>query len=322
MNPIPALRRAGRRLGTMLLALLATCTLMTVGSTPAQAETSRRYTVIDWHMEGFDDTSSGGNAGADRANRYRQMVAQLRAASGHEMTGADSPALLDTPTRTNTNRVIEVRVWTNEYGGPSECHVKLYFSVDNLYLLGFTARGHHYQFRDTTLPLAHEIQNFERSAVPPLFTDLGYRGNYDSLDPDANRRHLAYRAIDMQHRMTDLSYITDATRSTYRGTLAYLIGATAEAARFGWIENRIAAAIDLGFDPSDPNHPAHLGNFGVGLQTQWSALSRVAHQTVHGGNAAPVTIDGRTYRNITQIRLGTEGVPRLAPFLGLYGSGR
>ncbi|URN17059.1 MULTISPECIES: ribosome-inactivating family protein [Streptomyces] len=322
MNPIPVLRRAGRRLGSLFLALLAVCGLVTAGSAPAHAETSQRYTVIDWHMEGFDDTGYGGSEGADRANRYRQMVARLRAASGHEMAGANTPAMLDTPVRTDTNRVIEVRVWTNEYGGPSECHVKLYFSVDNLYLLGFTARGTHWQFADTTLPLAREIQNFYGMANPPLFTSLGYRGDYNSLDSNGVRGNFGYQAQTMQHSMLDLSYIIPARRDSYRGTLAYFIGATAEAARFGWIENRIAAAIDLGYDPSDPNRPAHLGNFGASLQTQWSALSRVAHQTVNGGDAAPVTVDGRTYTSITQIRFGNNAVPRIAPFLGLYRSGR
>ncbi|GCD33964.1 hypothetical protein OEIGOIKO_01688 [Streptomyces chrestomyceticus JCM 4735] len=320
MKPISAVRRAGRRLGTLLLTLLATCILVTAGTAPAQAETSQRYTVIDWHMEGYDDTGSGGNAGADRANRYRQMVARLRAASGHEMTGADSPAMMDTPVRRDTNRVIEVRVWTNEYDGPSECHVKLYFSVDDMYLLGFTVRGQHWQFSDTTLPLAHEVQQHYGMTNAPIFTSLRYRGNYPTLDPDNERRNFGYESDTLRRRMLDLSYLTEARRLAHRGNLAYIIGATAEAARFGWIENRIAAAIELRYDPSDPNHPAHLGNFGVGLQTQWSALSRVAHQTVHGGNAAPVIVDGRRYLNITQMRLGTGGVPRLAPFLGLYDS--
>ncbi|GAA2479854.1 ribosome-inactivating protein [Streptomyces thermolineatus] len=320
MNPIPSVRRAGRSLGTLFLALLAACSLVTFGTTPARAETSQRYTVIDWHMEGYD-TGDGGSQGADRALRYRDMIAQLRAASGHRMTGANGSDMLDTPTRTDTNRVIEVRVWTNAHGGPSESHVALYFSVDNLYLLGFTTRGRHWLFSDTTLPLAREIQNHYGMRTPPLFQDIRYRGNYDTLDPHTLRGAFHYNALTMQMSMDGLSRFSLEDRAHYRGTLAYLIGATSEAARFGWIEHRIAAAINRGYDSSDPNLPDNLGNFGVELQTQWSALSRVAHRTVNGGTSTPVTVDRRVYTNITQIRYGA-GVPRLTPFLALYRSGR
>ncbi|WP_404816270.1 ribosome-inactivating family protein [Streptomyces thermolineatus] len=317
MNPISVVRRAGRRLGTLLLALLAACALVSAGTVPAHAETSRRYTVIDWHMEGYD-AGDGGSAGADRAVRYRDMIAQLRAASGHRMAGAGGGDMLDTPTRTNTNRVIEVRVWTNEYGSPAQSHVRLYFSVDNLYLLGFTNRGHNWRFSDADLPLAREIQNHYGYTNPPLFTSI-YRGNYGTLDPNEVRGAFHYNALTMQMSMDSLSHFSYENRYHYRSTLAYFIGATAEAARFGWIEHRIAASVNVGHDTTDPNNPDYLGNFGVELQTAWDDLSRLAHRTVNGGSSTPVTVDRRTYTNITQIRHGI-GRPRIAPFLALHGS--
>ncbi|MFF4321174.1 ribosome-inactivating family protein [Streptomyces sp. NPDC001568] len=322
MNPICAIRRAGRRLGTVFLAFLATCALVTVGATPAHAETSKQYTVLDWYVYGLD-TGNGGDMGADRAVRYRDFIAQLRAAAGHRMDGANGDDMRDTPTRTNTNRVIEARVWTNENGGAPRSHLKLYFSVDNLYLLGFTSRGQHWMFQPDTnpaFPLAGEVQRGQGLEHAPLFQSLGYRGNYDSLDPHGFRRDFSYTAASMHMTMQFLNNFTAANRPSAPSELAYLIGATSEAARFGWIEHRIAAALNRGYDDTDPNRPSHLGNFGLTLQTQWAALSRVAHRTVNGGTVAPVNIDGRTYDNFTQIRLGTGGVPRLAPFLALHGS--
>lgn len=95
--------------------------------------------------------------------------------------------------------------------------------------------------------------------------------------------------------------------------MAYIIGATAEAARFGWIQNRVAQSIFRGGDPAYTDRPSHLGNFGTDLETSWSDLSRMAHRTAAHRTDRGVTIDGRRYENVTEIGNPTNGQPRLTP---------
>ncbi|MEF3117636.1 ribosome-inactivating family protein [Streptomyces chrestomyceticus] len=313
MHPIGAVRRAGRRLGTMLLALLATCTLVTVGAPSAHAETTERYLRLEWNLRGLHDPDEGQN----RERQYREFIRQLRAASGSRMAGVSGNDMFDTPARTRTNRVVQVSVVTDHSG--EGIHLILYFSLDDMYLRGFTVGGQNYQFTDSSydFPLADEIQRANGGATP-LFHAI-YSGSYRTLDPHDTRGGLSYAPENMARFMDDLRYrFAYGTRNTYQRHLAYIIGATAEAARFGWIENRIAAVLNRGRDYSADGAPSTLGNFGMELQTHWSDLSRVAHQTSGGGTSNPVYIDGRSYSNISQIRIGTGGVPPLVPFLALY----
>ncbi|WP_238782576.1 hypothetical protein [Streptomyces monomycini] len=56
--PISILRRVGRRLGVLVLALTATCGLMASTAAPAQTDTTERWTVIGRHI-GDDDEPDG-----------------------------------------------------------------------------------------------------------------------------------------------------------------------------------------------------------------------------------------------------------------------
>lgn len=314
MHPIGAVRHVGRRLGTLLLALLATCTLVTVGTRPAHAETTEQYLRLTWDLTNLDTEG----AGQEREDRYRRFVNQLREAAASPMAGVDTEDMFDTPRGTRTNRVVEVSIWTINGRGERGIHHILYFSLDDMYLRGFTINSVNYQFRDDSyaFPLADQVRRARNLPTAPLFHQI-YEGNYNELDGQTTRGRMPYTARAMRDRLRELGNFTYDSRYNYRRQLAYIIGATAEAARFGWIRNRIAAVLNHGYDSSDGSYPDSLGDFGVGLQTQWSALSRVAHRTTGGGTSNPVYVDGRAYSNISQIRLGTGGVPPLVPFLAL-----
>ncbi|KOT91065.1 hypothetical protein ADK86_24150 [Streptomyces sp. NRRL F-5755] len=317
MHPIPAVRRTGRRLGVLLLALVAVCGLLYGNAAqPAHAESSQRWTIITWHAENL---TAGEDEPARRrlGNEYRQMVAQLREAAGHPMDGSgNSSTLLDTP-RQRTNRIIEVQVWTE-----TGMHLALYFSRDNLYLLGYTNRGRHWRFSDTDHTLEAEYHNRYPDDHNWLFQSLGYDGNYNTIDPHGDRGRLPYDRITMDVHLSNIANTRDRRTDEVRLPLAYIIGATAEAARFGWMQERVAAVLDHGSDPTDPTHPMHIGAFGLGLQNAWSDLSRLAHYDLGGFPPPTVRIDDRNYTNVNQINYGTPNLPRIAPFLALFKSGR
>ncbi|KEF16913.1 ribosome-inactivating family protein [Microbacterium sp. NPDC016588] len=298
----------------MLLALLATCTLVTVGTPPAHAETTEQYLRLTWDLTNLDTE----DAGQEREDQYRRFIGQLRDAAGSPMAGVDTNDMFDTPRGTRTNRVVEVSVWTINGRGQRGIHHILYFSLDDMYLRGFTINSVNYQFRDDSyaFPLADQVRRARNLATAPLFNQI-YDGSYRQLDANQQRGGMPYTPRAMRDRLRELGNFTYNSRNDYRRQLAYIIGATAEAARFGWIRNRIAAVLNHGYDPNYEDYPTTLGNFGMELQTHWSDLSRVAHDTSGGGTSRPVNIDGRTYSNISQIRLGTGGVPPLVPFLAL-----
>lgn len=110
----------------------------------------------------------------------------------------------------------------------------------------------------------------------------------------------------------------DRNLDVFRRQLAAVIGATAEAARMGTIQQRIETVIRQGYDHTDPTNPAHLGNFGIGLQNAWARLSTLVHQSLEGHNPRPVTVDHRTYSNWRDVSRGTTAAPRIAPFISLY----
>ncbi|MFJ6940450.1 ribosome-inactivating family protein [Streptomyces sp. NPDC101132] len=337
MYPISAVRRAGRSLGCLLLALMATCTLVSANASPAQAQPwpHRNWETIQWNMHDFQSQTVGTQAARDRANRFEDMVRQLRRLAGHQIGGQETLGQLSETYQTGaTDRIIQVAVWTN-LSGRSQHHLSLYFNAANLYLVGFTSRGRHYQFRDSSpgqgssSPILRtnlgELYRRHVGGDAPLFRNLGYTGNYNQLDSSNSRVHRQYLSSEIMSSVNHLIDPQDLVHDDLRRHLAFLIGATAESARFGWIQRRIAAAIAYGGDPSDsPARPAHLGLFGQDLQRAWSDLSILTHRELdpHPTRPAPnVVINGRVYRSLEDILgFSEEDMPTLSPFLTLFGS--
>ncbi|MFJ8694272.1 ribosome-inactivating family protein [Streptomyces roseolilacinus] len=312
MHPTSAPRSFGRRLGVLCLALFAACSLLTGNAGPAHADTTQRWTVIDYNMTNYDRhfPEPNGETRAN-ANRYRYMVEALRELGSHPLAYAEE-GMRQSPQELNSN-IIEMRIWRN-----FRSDVALYFSANNLYLLGFSVDGAHWQFSDTGPTLAREMQNHYGGPLP-LFQSLGYTGHYRQLDPQQTRGNFRYSSENLNNAVQRLRQVRSGNTRDYRSDLAAVIGATAEAARFGWIQRRIQTVIEQGYDHTDPNYPQHLGNFGVDLQNEWSSLSRLTHRSLEGASTSPVTVDHRTYSTWQQISRGSSG-PRIAPFISLYAS--
>ncbi|PWI12766.1 hypothetical protein DI272_00285 [Streptomyces sp. Act143] len=285
-------------------------------------------------MENFQSDEVGTSAAYSRAHAYNRFIQDLRTQAGTLIGGQSTLGqLYDTQQSGTRDRIIQVHVWTN-LAGPSESHLALYFNAANLYLVGFSSRNRHYQFSDsspgqgvsdpvlrTNLSELYRQANGLRTA--PLFQNLGYRGNYPSLDPGNARVNREYRSYQIMGAVNSLIDTAPLLPNALRRDLAFLIGATSEATRFGWIQRRVSAAIGNGGDASDPqNHnPAHLGEFGRQLELRWSDLSRLAHRDLDGSvRNATVTIDNRTYRNINDILGINAGRPGISPILALHGS--
>ncbi|RSS79939.1 ribosome-inactivating family protein [Streptomyces sp. WAC06614] len=326
LHPTSTVRRTGRQVAVLLLALVSACSVLFGAAAPqAHAETNRQWTDIDWHLNGYTAWRQSPEA-RENYNDYNAMVNALRNAAAHQMEGvSNSPGYMDTPTRTNTHRVVRVLVWTDEPEG-SRAHLALYFNLDNLYLMGFSANRVHYRFNETWtehLPAAYRAR--EPSDPHPEFHTLLSDGSYGSLSaPDSWRANQRYTSLTIEQRARTLINASLGQRNTseVRQALAYLIGATAEAARFGWIQNRIAQTIFYDGDIAEPGSPAHIGPFGTDLETNWGALSRMAHRTAAHRTDPGVQIDGRWFRNVEDIGIPTNSRPRLTPFLALYNSGR
>ncbi|MEU4205672.1 ribosome-inactivating family protein [Streptomyces sp. NPDC045470] len=320
MHPISAPWRFGRRLGILCLALFAACSLLTGNAKPAYAETTQRWTVMDFNMSNYLRYQTPGQVTPEtsaNARRYRYMVDQLRELASHPLTYADA-GMAQSPRELNSN-IIEMRIWDN-----FRSDIALYFSASNLYLLGFAVDGVHWRFSDTPSSLARELQAHYGGPLP-LFNNLGYTGRYRDLDPGEDRGNFRYTSERFANAMQSLRHVRDGDTRRYRGDIAAVIGATSEAARFGWIQRRIDTVILNGRDPQSDGTVQNLGNFGVGLENAWSSLSRAVHESLRGETTRPVTVDHRTYRNWTDVSRGVGDnqsiAPRIAPFISLYASG-
>ncbi|MFD3330338.1 ribosome-inactivating family protein [Streptomyces sp. NPDC058701] len=335
LHPTPTVRRTGRQLAALLLALVSAFSMLFGAAAPkAHAETSQRFTTIDWHIDRYGAPVNSAQS-RDNMDDYNAMVNALRNASGHQMPGvSNSPGYMDTPTRTNSNRVIRVLVWSHQADGP-RAHLALYFNVDNLYFLGFSAHGQHYRIvpranqadRAYTNHLPEELRRASNPVPPtvPLFNQITGDGSYAQMSASETWRGAQeYTPHMIYQRAETLRLVTPETRNSTQvnQAMAYMIQATSEAARTGWIQGRIASSIYQGGDYSEPGAPANLGPFGTDLELQWSHLSRMAHNTAAGRPDAGVTINNRTYRTVTDLGLWEPNRPRLTPFLALYASGQ
>ncbi|MFD9794067.1 ribosome-inactivating family protein, partial [Streptomyces sp. NPDC059070] len=160
----------------------------------------------------------------------------------------------------------------------------------------------------------------------PAFHEITGDGSYAQMSaPPAWRGAQPYNRTTMYEQVQNLANATPGNRNstTVNRAMAYIIGATAEAARFGWIQDRVANTIYAGGDLSIRDNPANIGAFGTDLERQWDSLSRMAHNTAAHRVDPGVTIDGRFYGDVDDIGIPDANYrPRLTPFLALYNSGR
>ncbi|SDT83390.1 Ribosome inactivating protein [Streptomyces sp. TLI_053] len=331
LHPMSTMRRTGRQLAVLLLALVSAFSLLYGAAAPtanAEVPENQMFTDIDWHIDDYDAPPNT-HAARDNMNGYNAMVNALRAAAGHQMPGvSDSPAYMDTPTRTNSNRVIRVLVWRN-----GSADLALYFNVDNLYFLGYSATARHYRIvprpnqadRAYTNHLPERLRVRLGSQTPLMFNQITGDGSYAQMSaPPEWRGAQVYTASMILTRLLTLTRVEPGDQNTTQSNqaMAYIIQATSEAARFGWIQNRIGQTIYQGGDWQEEGAPANLGPFGTDLETRWSDLSRMAHNTAAHRVDPGVTINNRTYRSVNDIGNPGNNQPRLTPFLALYASGQ
>ncbi|TXS12617.1 hypothetical protein EAO70_26380 [Streptomyces sp. adm13(2018)] len=284
-----------------IIAALLGLAQLTVAS-PAQANTSQIWTVMDW-----DITSLQQGGGPLAAQRYDDMLGELRRHVDSRPGNAQGGQLAQTEAR--TGRYIEIRVFDS-----GEHFLSLFYRTDNLYLDGFSVLGANYRFSNAQAAL---VQNFHGNGN--IFTSI-YGGHYGNggLDANGRRGDTSFDARNLRNQFVALRGFTYGTRNNYTLHLANIVQATSEAARFGWIRNRISNTIRNGGEHDGFGWQTTLGPFGMDLETNWSPLSRLAFQTRNGGTGTPVTVHGQRYENLTDMMHGDPPArPALSYLLGL-----
>ncbi len=316
MHPISAIRRVGRRLGVLCLALLATCVLVNADVTPARADTTQPWTTIEWDITGMKNKVASPGA----ASTYRAMIARLRDISSHQILNEVRDSM-----EQGTGRYIEVRV--RDRSEANQHRLSLYFRADNLYLDGFTVVGQNYRFNNAPAELVTGFTQHYNNQGNMLFRTLPYSNHYRDLASDTARGDARYAATNVHGYLNVMAELTPGNWHEARPEIAYIIGATAEAARFGWIENRIGRSIGAGSDNDGQGYYANIGGFGVDLENNWSRLSHIVHQGMRNETvprAQHALINGRRYASLQEIQYGTvqdnRNGPGLTPLLALYGA--
>ncbi|MEU6972746.1 ribosome-inactivating family protein [Kitasatospora aureofaciens] len=300
-----AANRSGgsKRLMALLLSFIALFSVAQIeAAPPAKAATSSPWSVITWDITGL----AGG--GTRPAANYRSMIRQIRELSG------SSIATDMARTTSATERYIEIMV--TDFNDPINHHrLSLYLRLDNLYLDGFTVSGENYQFSDAPNYLNTRFHNqYPRSN--PLFNILPYSSHYSDLASPETRGNQHFSGPSFYYYVSTLFGVSGGSVNQVRTHLAAMIGATSEAARFGWIENRIANSVANGQDFDGVGYYDYIGGFGADLENSWDELSRLVYREQQGNLPVPsVTVNDRVYRRISDIVNGRADTPRLIPFL-------
>ncbi|MFH8788229.1 ribosome-inactivating family protein [Streptomyces roseoverticillatus] len=313
-HPTPA-KRLGRRLGALLLSVLATCTLVQVTSTaPAQAFPANWWGREDWDVTGMSE----GDPAA--GSYYSRMVDGIRRKAS---TGGNTPGIFRTGN--DGRNYIEVMVWDHQ-DKQNPHRISLYIRASNLYLDGFTIEGRNYRFKESPNAM---IEGFSMAHPEgdQHWQMLDYTGDYTSGGLQANdktRGSISYKPQSLKKDLTKLTGIRGAGNDPdIKKSLASIIGATSESARFGWIQTRIATTLTRG---GMPNGAHTIEPWGAELENNWSKLSKLVNNLENGRPGNPVSIriggDVDTYATLRDITDGDQGKPRLTPLLTLGSAGQ
>ncbi|WP_158835887.1 ribosome-inactivating family protein [Streptomyces sp. NRRL S-350] len=307
-----AANRSGgsKRLMALLLSVIALFSVAQIeAAPPAKAATSNYWSTITWDITGL---ASGGTR---PASNYRSMIRQIRELSG------TSIATNMARTTSATERYIEIMVTDFNEPPATQHRLSLYLRLDNLYLDGFTVSGQNYAFSDAPNYLNTRFHN-QYPRNNPLFNVLRYSSHYSDLASAETRAAQHFSGPSFYYYVSTLFGVSGGSVNQVRPHLAAMIGATSEASRFGWIENRIANSVAYGQDSDGGRSYDYLGNFGAELENSWDELSRLVYREQQGNLPVPsVTIDSRVYHHISDIVNGRADTPKLIPFL-THGSAR
>ncbi|MFD7661992.1 ribosome-inactivating family protein [Streptomyces sp. NPDC059788] len=311
--------RSARTLLVTLLAALAFVGGGLVSPPQAHAATNNEFSRVYFDITGWN--AAGANAG----DAYASMINDIRHLVGQNMprsTGAVQE------TTTGRNRLIEVHVMDN--GDLANPHrLSLFFWAHNLYMIGISSEGRNYSFRD--------VNDADRGAAQNIMRRQPQTRNFADFAPFAfNGSYTGSRGLDRAEErggyVLDVPTIVSAARGlgrlsstndvpTVRRQLTVMIAAIAEGARFGWISHRIEAIVRNGAEYDASGRPqTTLGGFGVGMETDWSDMTRWARGSLNGSDPSWYYVDDTApYRNVEHM-LNGAGERNMHYFLGLGGS--
>ncbi|GCD42343.1 ribosome-inactivating family protein [Streptomyces paromomycinus] len=306
-------RRLMSRVLILTLALLAA-----VGSTQglspkAHADPERRWTRIDWDITNLQPGTSSFSAG----NAYDAMLESLRRTVSH----AVYPNFPHSATTRQTGYYVEVALVDHTVTDRPH-RLSLIIEASNLYVVGYFTPQGRYMFRELDSAPVRAAYNsvFPRNRLEQRdFQSLPFGENYNSFSRDEWRMNDSFLGLrgDINHlaNMPARAPGQNTPPALAAGrALTSVVAAVSEATRFRWIQNRIGNTIRTGYDMDENGRQTTLGRFGLDLETRWSRLSAMLAANLENRAAAPITIDGRVYRNSSDIELGNG---RRVPSLGL-----
>ncbi|MFI9202869.1 ribosome-inactivating family protein [Streptomyces sp. NPDC053048] len=242
----------------------------------AHADPDRPLSVVDWDITGLE------HGGQGHHDRYWHVIDQVHRISGH-----DFYQVLD-ETTTTYNRLIQIRV---RYAGQHV--VSLYYWANTLYLAGLYqpaqpdgTGNRHYVFPDGYPDAFNQVLGVRAERLP-------WNGSYATLPAGSTRSERQLTPQNLQNglltlRRTQELLRSSAGRNTLGSYLVDVIGATAEAARFGYIFDVVRQNIR-----SRTSTP--IGRFGADLETSWGHLSAWVYERLRNPAGDGFTIGAPGY---------------------------
>ncbi|MFE3327016.1 ribosome-inactivating family protein [Streptomyces sp. NPDC059176] len=276
MSIVNLCRRATRRAAGLLVVLALSVGVLGTVAPTAHADPDRPLTVIDWDVSGLE------HGGQGHHDRYWNVIDQVHRVSGH-----DFYQLLD-ETTTTYNRLIQIRV---SYAGQHV--VSLYYWANTLYLAGIYQPGQpngtgnrHYVFPDGYPDAFNRVLGVRAQLLP-------WNGSYATLPGGSTRSERRLTPQNLQNglltlRRTQELLGSEAGRNTVGSYLVDVIGATAEAARFGYVFDVVRQNIRS-------NTSTTIGRFGADLETSWGQLSTWVYARLRNPAGDGFTVGSQDY---------------------------
>ncbi|MEE1755302.1 ribosome-inactivating family protein [Streptomyces sp. SP18CS02] len=241
------------------------------------------------------------------ANSYDGMLAPLR-----EIVGTMPPyhgATFSLTTR-RTDSYVEVALM--DYSETVPHRLSVIVNANNLYTEGFFTPHDRYLCRGRDMnPILSAYNSVHGGLQASHLTYLPFGENYNQFSRDEWRQNQSFLSLrgDINYLVNLYGVIGQNTPpATQAGmSLTQVIAAVSEAARFGWIQNRILNTTRSGSDIDGANRYSHLGGLGAEMEASWAALTHLLADSAADRPTMPVTVNNRTYRTAQEIEYGDSG---------------